>query len=238
MNKIVDPFSNPEFVQRFDENRRRLDSVNRTVDDPVMESFAAKALGKRALEVGCATGHFTSVLLKYVSALTVLDRSETMIAACRKQNSDSQNVEFVHGDLFRFRVENPFDFVFASMFLHLIASPRALFDSCRQLLNDHGRLVVSSRHPIRTADPSGALDGNAWTVRNYMNASMREVSWLSEDMVQFHHPLSLIINDAIAAGFSITTMAEPVPNIAPDFSAKARENYSVPSVLILELAVD
>lgn len=237
MTDFVDPFDNPDFVKRFEENRQRADSVNATVDDPIMRKYARSTIGKNVLEIGCATGHFTEILCEYADKLSVIDKSPAMMSECQSRIS-RKNVNFFCTDFLNFNENCRYDFIFAGMFLHLVAEPSDFFRKCRLLLKDGGQLIVSSRHPLRTANPAGGKESiynDSWEVRHYLVPAARELEWLGERVRQFHHPVSLIVNDAISAKFTVMRMDEPTPDLPANFSKKVAENSSVPSVLILDL---
>ncbi len=108
----------------------------------------------RILELACGTGIWTSRLLPFASSLTALDGSEEVLAISQSRHSGA-GVRYVQADLFDWRPDQQYDFVFFGFWLSHVPPQRfdqfwSLVMSC---LAPGGRVFfVDSRHePTSTA---------------------------------------------------------------------------------------
>jgi 2-polyprenyl-3-methyl-5-hydroxy-6-metoxy-1,4-benzoquinol methylase len=161
---------------------------------------------KRVLDVGCASGELSAVLLARGAAEVVgLDRSALLLDLARRRNASyADRSRFVHADL---EAELPelgrFDVIACSLVLHYLRDWRPVLARFRQMLVASGRLVISTHHPEMTTH----------RVENYFATTIVEDTWLIDGIATevryFHRPLSAIIAPIIGAGFALTAVVEP-----------------------------
>jgi len=80
----------------------------------------------RALELGCAEGHFTAMLAGRVSHLIAADISPTALGRAEARCGDLENVEFLALDIATDELPGRFDLIFCSEVLYYLAGVAAL----------------------------------------------------------------------------------------------------------------
>jgi len=90
-------------------------------------AYLDAALPARALELACGTGLFTRHVAPRVGHLTAVDASPEVIARNRERMAGGPPVDYVQADLFAWRPEARYDFVFMSFWLSHV--PEARFDA-------------------------------------------------------------------------------------------------------------
>lgn len=229
-----DPFSNETFIEKFSARRNQHDSVNSCVDEPAILSRMKALSPTSTLEIGCATGILTRELSRHTQDLTALDKSEKMIQQA-SEHCITEGVQFVCSDFLDFKAPAKFDLIISSMTLHLVKDLAAFAANAFDQLAQSGTLLITQRHPLRTANPTGAFsfDGRpAWTVDGYFTEGLREYVWLDSNVQYYHRSVGSVITTFIDAGFSVKEVAEPLPESAIE-TKRVVENLNSPSVLLL-----
>lgn len=230
----MDPFEDPEFVQRFDSRRLQHDSVNACVDEPAILERLRLISPHAALEFGCATGMLTSRLLECCESVVAVDRSAHMIEQAKSRVVDHR-VSFLCADFQDFRAPHLFDVVVSGMAMHLVPDLSEVVATAYSCLRDGGKFIFTQRHPIRTANPKGeqTLDGKAsWSVSDYFSSGRRDYDWLGTPVNCYHRSIEQIVSECRHVGFRIEEVAEPQPQTDTK-SARVTENFSSPSVLLI-----
>jgi len=88
----------------------------------------------RALEIGCAEGHFTALLADRCESLTCLDFSPIALSRARKRRRWPDSVNFALFDLYQDAIPGTFDLIVIISVIDYIESPFAT-------MNIRGRLV-------------------------------------------------------------------------------------------------
>ncbi|MGH3029870.1 MAG: class I SAM-dependent methyltransferase [Gaiellaceae bacterium] len=117
-----------------------------------------------ALEIGCAEGHFTERLARFVRSLVAADIAPTAIQRARKRCRHLDNVDFVQVDLFTDDLPGAFDLIVCSEILYFAPSEFVLRETASKLakgLRTEGCLLAAHANVIGD-DPQGA--GFAWAV--------------------------------------------------------------------------
>lgn len=105
----------------------------------------------RALELGCAEGHFTERLATRVGRLVAADISEVALERARERCRDRRNVEFVRLDLSRDALPDRLDVLVCSEVLYYLASREELERVASRLasaLRPGGRLVTAHANVV------------------------------------------------------------------------------------------
>ena len=87
----------------------------------------------RTLEPACGTGQWTAELVRHAAAVTAVDAAPEASAICRERVGTAA-VNFAEADLFTWRPQERYDFVFFAAWLSHVPPQR--FDSFRALVAD------------------------------------------------------------------------------------------------------
>lgn len=131
----------------------------------------------RYLEIGAGHGLYLNEALRSLGTAIdycVVDISATSLDMARNF-TDSERVRFVHADVFDFRDGDGFDFITMGEVLEHVEDPVALLARLHDLLNDGGRLFLTTPtnapaidhiHLFRNAEEVRAVIGQAgWSVQ-------------------------------------------------------------------------
>jgi len=95
--------------------------------------------GEKILDLGCGTGHLTSLIAEAGASVVGLDKSPKMIESARKGYPE---LEFVQSDATSLAFDSEFDAVFSNATIHWIKDQRALALAIRRALKPGGRFVA------------------------------------------------------------------------------------------------
>jgi ubiquinone/menaquinone biosynthesis C-methylase UbiE len=101
-------------------------------------------------DVGGGSGFMTAGLAPLVSQVHLVDGSEAMLAAARRNLAGFENVTFHHADGLSLPFQDTsLDAVFANMYLHHCADPLAAIQEMKRVLKPGGRLMITDldAHP-------------------------------------------------------------------------------------------
>src|SRR4051812_43924075 len=124
----------------FDEaNRQTMISAAET-KLRLLEPFWSSA-GRRCLEVGCATGEFTSVLSRHGATAVGLDLSEFVI---RRARQAYPGIDFRVGGVEDIQEASSFDAIFGFEVIEHVLSPSLFLASAGRVLKPAGLLVLTT----------------------------------------------------------------------------------------------
>ena len=229
------------------------DSYSACIEWPCVRSLLPDIQGKRVLDLGCGTGHFTFLLEALgPSELVGVDLSQGMLdIAIKKATERGSAARFVHADACAYQPEHPFDLVFSSTLTHYIQRLDVFFRCVYKMLGPGGVCVLSVMHPVYSAQyPVRHQDGSIpkdeeWTVR-YLDGRERAYiqPWIeyNDDIPDFlsqsfHHTFADYLNAATEAGLTLTRAEEPLPPKAWETESPGRYEAFVetPSFLVMRL---
>ena len=119
---------------------------------------------QRALEIGCAEGHFTDVLATRVEALVAADISAIAIERAAARCRERPNVSFARVDVVRDPLPGDNDLIVCSEMLYFVGTVddlQSVACKLRDALRDGGRLVTAHAN-VASDDPSDT--GYVWDV--------------------------------------------------------------------------
>jgi malonyl-CoA O-methyltransferase len=170
----------------------------RSMAADVLRGAGLELSGRRVVEVGCGTGRNTAWLAEHAGSVLGLDLSDGMLARAR-ENVSAEHVRFERHD-----VTQPWplpagsaDVVVVMLVLEHIASLGLVFEQAARALAPGGTLFVCELHPMRQM-----LGGQA-------HFGKTELGSAHESIRAYGHDVSEYLNAAIAAGLSLTGLAEP-----------------------------
>jgi 2-polyprenyl-3-methyl-5-hydroxy-6-metoxy-1,4-benzoquinol methylase len=98
----------------------------------------------RVLELGCSTGYFTEHLVKKCATVVAVDSDPPSIKACQGRGIPAFQFDLSSGDIVSFLAGHaPFDAVVAMDVLEHLARPQDLLVRLHQVMDRHGRLIVT-----------------------------------------------------------------------------------------------
>ena len=102
------------------------------------------------LEIGCATGVWTDICLKYAKNLTLFDISDEMIELVRDKYKNEGNLKYVCGDFVEDKIdrENFFDVIFSSRAIEYMSNKEEMIKKCFYYLKPSGSLVLITKNPL------------------------------------------------------------------------------------------
>lgn len=105
----------------------------------------------RALEIGCAEGHFTGTLASRVDRLVAADISEIALRRAAERCREHGNVEFLRLDLARDPLPRGFGLIVCSETLYFLGGREALAETARRMadaLEPGGHLVMAHANVV------------------------------------------------------------------------------------------
>lgn len=169
-------------------------NATRDLDAAVLRATALPLEGASIVEIGAGTGKNTAYLAERARTVVALDLSEGMLARARARVT-APHVRFVQQDITtRWPVADGIaDLVIGNLVLEHIADCGPVMDEARRVLRPGGLAVLCELHPYRQWRGAGAKiagpDG--------------------ETPVQtFLHSTTAYVTGALAAGLTLTAMAE------------------------------
>jgi SAM-dependent methyltransferase len=163
--------------------------------------------GQRILELGCATGLMTSLLLAEGATVKGLERSPDYLA--RASARGLAGATFVRADVERFEPDEAYDHVLATNLLHELADPHRLLVAAGGWLRPGGLVHVSLQNPAsihRLAARSEGLLGDLGELSERGRAYGTNRLWSLDELAELGR----------AAGFVVVAtagvMLKPYPN--------------------------
>ena len=99
----------------------------------------APVQGERILDLGCGTGHLTSLIAAAGADVVGVDKSPSMIESAKRSYPD---LEFIESDATTLDFDSEFDAVFSNATIHWVKDQRALASAIRRALKPGGRFVA------------------------------------------------------------------------------------------------
>ena len=104
---------------------------------------------EHALDLGCGTGHLTSLMAKQCQHVIGIDYSENMIKTAKETYPD---LDFRTGDATSFSLEKPVDVIISNATLHWVLDPTAAILCIKKALTPNGRFIAEfgGKHNVET----------------------------------------------------------------------------------------
>ena len=131
----------------------------------------APAPGERILDLGCGTGHLTSLIAESGAEVVGIDSSEDMV---RVASENYPNIRFEVADARSLPFDAEFDAVFSNAVLHWVRPPEAVVESVWRALKPDGRFVAEF--------------GGANNIETIMNAVGEALDALERDGTEVYRP--------------------------------------------------
>jgi SAM-dependent methyltransferase len=204
----------PASVEEYIAMRRRGNSANELLEEPIMRRFLCEVPGSRCLDLGCGFGHYSHMMAEQGFAVTAIDRSELMIEAARRLNAH-EAIQYQRTDISEadFAVDT-FDVIISNLVLHYVEDLTTLASRMHRWLVSGGTLIFSVEHPIYTANmqqlppPWCREESNRWMVADYFAAGPRSGAF----GIKYHHTTTEYLTSFLNVGFKLSDISEPCPD--------------------------
>lgn len=216
------------------------DDARRHYEWPAVRDALPPVDGARVLDAGCGPGHYSALLARDGAEVVGVDASEAMVAEATERHGDAAT--FLRGDLagpIDGLDAGSFDLVVCQLTLEHVRDWGPVMAEFARLLDDGGRLVVSTDHPFSTyyviehEDPEvGSADAES---ADYYEVERYTRTWgEGEDAVSvpfYRRPLRAVLDPMFDAGFVLEALVEPTPNVENELLAYFEEH--TPRFLVL-----
>ena len=213
-------YADPEFAALYLEASQ----AGALRDHSVLDALVARALPAgerllraRLLDVGCGAGRWASRLVAAGAREVVgIEPAPPMAAAAAALRLE--RFRLVSGPIEDYAPDGTFDAVLASMSLDHVENLAPVLGRLARHLTPHGRLIVTTEHPLRTAP----LDGPRWVedsggvrsarVRDYGQEGWRVFQWFGHPapVRVYHRTVGSWVRLLREAGLEPIAVHEPV----------------------------
>ncbi|MDF2066737.1 class I SAM-dependent methyltransferase [Bacillus sp. Cr_A10] len=212
-------YDDVNFFSAYEKMPRSVKGLEGAGEWHVLKELLPELVNKSVLDLGCGFGwHCRYAREQQARSVIGVDISEKMLQKAREMTNDSlityikMSIEDINFS------DSQFDVVISSLAFHYIKSFEAICKKVYDCLKPGGSFVFSVEHPIFTSrnEQDWYYDdkGNRlhWAVDNYQSEGLRETTFLTENVIKYHHTFSTYINDIINAGFIVRIVKEPIPS--------------------------
>lgn len=234
-------YDDKAFFEQYSRMSRSVQGLEGAGEWHELQKLLPDFRGKRVLDLGCGFGwHCRYAADNGAKHVLGIDLSERMLAEAEKRNP-APEVEYRRGSIEDYAYpENAYDVVVSSLAFHYVQDFSQLCRNVARCLTGGGDFVFSVEHPVFTA--FGTQDwycdevGNRlhWPVDRYFEEGRRTAHFLGEKVVKYHRTLTTYLNGLMHAGFSISSVVEPMP--APELLAAVpdmKEELRRPMMLLV-----
>lgn len=183
----------------------KTNAYNAEIEFPGTSSLVPDVDGKRVLDAGCGTGHYTEWLVEQGAEVLGIDVSEEMLAHAREAVGD--RAEFRRADLgepLDFLAADSFDGIVSALALGYVRDWDRVFAEFHRVLRPGGFLVFSTGHPLDQFPPEND------EAENYFEVERLTKEWEVE-VPYYRRPFSEILNPVLDNGFRLDEILEPQP---------------------------
>ena len=189
---------------------------------PAVRKLLPNVDGKRVLDAACGPGFYSARLAERGGEVVGIDASEAMVAEATRRYGDV--VTFQQADL-REPVADlepgSFDLVVCQLALEHVADWEPVAANFARLLDDRGRLVVSTDHPFTTYfviehEPPEIGAADADTADYYAVERYDRIWGEGDDAVSmpfYRRSLQGTLDPLLDAGFVLEALEEPRPQV-------------------------
>lgn len=207
-----------EFARAYADNNES-SPFNAFYERPAILALAGDVRGLRVLDAGCGSGAHSAELIDRGAAVTGVDLSANLLGIARERLGP--DVPLHQADLSQPLAfpDNAFDLVLSALVLHYLAEWEPTLREFHRVLVRHGRVVLSTHHPLMDMRISGSDD--------YFGTYTYTDDWVrggrTMRMRFWHRPLRAMLAAFAASGFRVDDIQEPEPR--PELADNAPDSY-------------
>jgi len=240
-----------DWDERMGENDSRL---HREITHPTILKLLHPQAGEKILDAACGNGSFSRILASLGVKVTAFDCSPKMIERAKERAKDwLESIDFhiadatKYDELIKLKAEKPFDRAVSNMAVMDIADIEPLFRAVYDMLRPGGHFVFSGVHPcFQTPHMRRITEIEDLAGKHDLRVGIQTYEYVrpevyvltpfpgnQKQIIQFHRPLSMILNMCFQYGFVLDGMEEPVfekPETITQFGW-----YEIPPSIILRM---
>jgi 2-polyprenyl-3-methyl-5-hydroxy-6-metoxy-1,4-benzoquinol methylase len=199
---------------------------------PRMLRLAGAVAGRRVLDLGCGEGAYSRELARRGAHVIGIDGSERLVAVARERAAAAHldvDCRCVNASALDGIASGSFDLVVASMVFMNVEDYGGAIGEAYRVLAPGGALCMSITHPCFAAPVSDWVGGKGQRPRHFaVDRYFERIAWNDRIAPTFrtptlrrHRPLEDYLGGAIAAGFVLRVIQEPMAT-DEDLRASAR----------------
>lgn len=210
------------------------DMSRREILDPCIKPLLGDLNGLEVLDLGCGEGRFSRWMSSQGANVSGIDPVNEFIQIARQKDPlTSYDIGFAEELPY---ADHQFDIVLSYLTLIDIPDIEKAAEEVNRVLKPGGRFVAAIVSNLCSMDYGWVKDENGnrlyRKVDNYMEHSQLVHEWKGIRIVNFHRPLSFILNCFFKHGMVMTKFIEPIP-IHP--GAFQEEESRVPNFQVFEM---
>lgn len=213
-------YDDPSFFDAYSKMGRSLHGLAGAAEWPALRALLPDLRGLKVVDFGCGYGWFCRWAHEQgASSVLGLDVSDKMLERARSLSGDS-TITYAKADLEKLDIPpSSFDLAYSSLAFHYIEDLRGLLEKIHRALMPGASLIFSIEHPIYMAprNPDWLIDADgrkSWPIDSYQQEGPRVTNWLADGVVKQHRTMGTLLNQLIAAGFTIAHVQEWGPTDA------------------------
>jgi trans-aconitate methyltransferase len=207
------------------------------LEKPCVQKILGMDKFNSILDLGCGSGEDTKWLYNLSKDITGVDSSSELISIAEFENPECKFL--VHDLNQELVLKQKFDLIFSSLTFHYIQDWDKLFININKLLNENGKVVFSTHHPIKWGSESTkSKESNQFLMGytknkdqlktykiygDYLNQyRIDEKLFQQLSITHYNRPLSEMFRVFVENGFEVVKFLEPKATIkskeiVPDF---------------------
>lgn len=215
--------------------------VNWTTHEPNEINIFNDVRDADIVELGCGGGQGTVALASRGAKVTGIDISRKQLQHAQQLASQhGVSVEFIQADIHQLEclVDDAYDIALNTYVFQWIADPETVFNHVFRILRPGGKFAFAMPHPFyrvfEGGDSEPAQSYFSTGRRKLQNSKNKENSG---NIITYHHTISDLVNEIIAAGFNIDWIKEPGCEDSSKYGQNSKEGFQPPLAGIVPLTL-
>ncbi|MEM1121340.1 MAG: class I SAM-dependent methyltransferase [Bacteroidota bacterium] len=232
-------YDNEDFFEQYQQKRKRGDSPNQAIEQPILDELIGQVSEKKVLDLGCGDGKYGVELLNRGAANYHGIEGSHKMAGLARENLVNYPATIAQNDIEKAIFgQSMYDLVISRLVVHYIADVKTLFEQVESSLKKGGEFVFSIEHPVITscyeAYHQKVRRGN-WIVDNYFDSGERVNQWLGKEVIKYHRTLEEYWQALKAANLNILEIRESKPQRTNfEHSEEYRRRMRIPLFLFFK----
>lgn len=211
-------YDDEDFFKKYIEKRRRKNSPNEILEEPIIEELLESIKDKKLLDIGCGDGLYGKDLLERgLKFYHGIDSSEKMIKLAKSNLQGFNNIKLELNEIEKLNLEEgSYDIILSRLVFHYIENLTEIFKAIQISLRSEGCFIFSIEHPIITSNyesyhKKSKTKREDWIVDNYFESGIRINKWIDKEVVKYHRTIEEYIKLIKESEFEIKEIRESKP---------------------------